>query len=140
MSRFRYIIAVLALTSGAVPLAAQTAAPVPGCRGYSFDSRTDGIGLPIDYPRISELQPGSPAERAGIQVNDLIVANNGVTIFAWQPPAPPIPPGATVVMTVRRAGRDIEIPVVLGQRDAPKSENDVGLCRPMPPRDSPTGL
>jgi len=134
--RIPFAAALLALVAGAAPSGAQTVTPqsavVAGCRGYSFNSRTDESGLPIDYPVLTELQPGSPAERAGLRVGDLYVAQNGVSVFAWTPPGTrPPAPGDTVVMRVRRDGRELDVPVVVGRRDPPKSRDEVGLCRPV---------
>jgi len=119
---------------------AQQSAPVIGCRGYSFSSTTDDLtGLPLVYPVITAVQPGSPAERAGIQPGDSLVAINGIETPAWDPERDRVrAPGDTVRLRVRRGTVDRELRVVLGARDAPTVPGEPGRCRPVaaaiPPR------
>lgn len=67
--------------------------------------------LPAETPLIAKVQPGSPAEKAGLRANDLIVGIddqplyhiNGIDDFAREHPAEPIK------LTVNRKGADVVV-------------------------------
>lgn len=66
---------------------------------------------------VDEVQPGSPAEEAGVQNNDIILAFNGITIEqSSQLPfyVGQIRPGTAAELTVLREGETMTLPVVVG--------------------------
>ncbi len=67
---------------------------------------------------IMEVVPDTPADRAGLQVGDIILKVDGQRVR----PSRPLPeillsyrPGDRVTLTVEREGEEIEIPVTLGR-------------------------
>jgi Do/DeqQ family serine protease len=63
---------------------------------------------------ISTIQPGSPADRAGLRVGDLVLAVDGATITSWQHLLNNIALAQvdqSLSLTVERAGRTLTIPV-----------------------------
>ncbi|WP_407352348.1 Do family serine endopeptidase [Luteimonas sp. R10] len=80
-----------------------------------------GFGLPDTLGAlVNEVVPGSPAEKAGIEVGDVIREVDGITIT--QPSdLPPIvgnkAPGTRVKVTVFREGRNREFDVTLAELD-----------------------
>jgi len=91
-------------------------------------------GSPVtfpSYPEIESVQPGSPAEKAGMRPYDLVVAQDGHDLIA-NPPAQPALAGDTVVFVVRRNGTEIPLTVVLGRWDPPQEAPGVTrVCRPL---------
>lgn len=94
------------------PPAANTA-PDSAVLGVRFSTSSSGC-------RIDSVVPGGPAEKAGLRVGDIIVAFGGqevtdqmsiLQMLAAQKP------GDRVVMTVRRDGEDVDVPVILIRRD-----------------------
>lgn len=84
-----------------------------------------------DYPVVETVDPGSPAERAGLAAGDTIVAYNGRDVTA-QPLdyAQLLVPGQTLRVRLHRGGAVREVPVqVVPRRDAPR----VVLFRPGEP-------
>jgi C-terminal peptidase prc len=90
---------------------------------YEGDARYGGIGAKIrdveDGGLVVSLAPGGPAERAGIQQRDVIIAVNGIPFIDTAAHGPDGPigvvrgePGTTVRLTVRTAGqppREVEV-------------------------------
>jgi serine protease Do len=78
-------------------------------------------GLPADQRGavVESLVEGAPAQRAGVQKGDVIVAVNEQPILA-----PPeltrrivgMPPGTKVELSLLRKGKPLKIPVELGRR------------------------
>jgi serine protease Do len=76
-----------------------------------------------DGALVSSVEPGGPAERAGVQIGDVIVRFDGKPV----PGSTALPrivaerrPGANVTMTVMRAGKPLELRVTVGEwSDAP---------------------
>jgi tetratricopeptide (TPR) repeat protein len=71
---------------------------------------------------ITGVAPGSRGEKAGLRTGDVITAANGKPVadmeeFHQQMSA--MPPGSTVVLTVQREGRRLEIPVSAGEHAGP---------------------
>jgi len=71
-------------------------------------------GKPISDPVVSQVQPGSAAEEAGIMPGDVVVAIDEQPISTFEDlrryvsPRPEV----EVVLTVRREGRSLDIPIV----------------------------
>ena len=132
-------VAVLAALVFPVALSAQAAQRPPGCRGTFVE--TSQIGLPgptpdepiliPDYPVITDIVPGSPAERAGMRVNDVIIMQGPWDLVGNPPPTPALA-GDTVVFTVMRDRREMQITVVMGRWDPPQPVEGVDrVCRPV---------
>lgn len=47
-----------------------------GYHGFGISGRPGPEGW-VDYPRISRVDEGSPAHRAGLQVGDIVLSSNG---------------------------------------------------------------
>ncbi|PNS08254.1 Do family serine endopeptidase [Solilutibacter silvestris] len=79
------------------------------------------LGLPDSRGAlINQVQPGSAAEKAGLQQMDVIRAFNGERVRDQTELAPRVglqAPGTRAMVTVWRDGREREIPVVLGALD-----------------------
>lgn len=71
-----------------------------------FDTNSDGT--------VGRVEPGGPADRAGLEENDLIVAAGETADTGWwkKPPAGPVEIGGTQILHVERNGVTAEIPVV----------------------------
>lgn len=135
---------VLALALLPLPaaLAAQTpdaAASRPrGCRGTMASTESLTLarqnGPPVEfpsYPEITDVQPGSPAEAAGMKVGDKVILQGGRDVIA-NPPSQPALAGDTVVFVVRRNGSEVPLTVVLGRWDPPEEAPGVTrICRPV---------
>jgi S1-C subfamily serine protease len=70
---------------------------------------------------VTEVVPGSAAEAAGLQVNDLVTSYNGEAVLSFIDLAGDVrssQPGDTATLTVIRAGQTITVEVVLGQKQA----------------------
>lgn len=138
------LLAALAAVVLPTTLAAQTggsttaASPPPGCRGTTVDVSTFRMaregGPPIDfpsYPLIETVQPGSPAERAGMKSGDLVVLQDGHDLIA-NPPKKTYHAGETVQFVVRRDGVEVPLTVVLGRWDPPEEAEGVErICKPV---------
>jgi Do/DeqQ family serine protease len=73
---------------------------------------------------VSEVQPGSAAERAGIRRGDVITALNGVEVNdpnTFRNTVASTPPGAEVTLTILRDGREQQLRATLGEF-TPQSE------------------
>lgn len=69
-------------------------------------------------PLLAELDPQGPAYAAGFQVGDLLLALNSVPLTQWQQVVEQVRglAGKTVVFTVQRKDRSIDLPVTLASR------------------------
>jgi serine protease Do len=68
---------------------------------------------------ISAIERAGPAARAGVRAGDLVVAINGDRIDSSRGlirAVAAVPPGRDLRLTVRRQGREVEIPVTVGRR------------------------
>jgi Do/DeqQ family serine protease len=65
---------------------------------------------------VSALQPGAPADRAGLQVGDLVLAVDGVAVTSWQDLLNRIAlakVGQELSLSVERQGKSLTIPVTV---------------------------
>ena len=70
-----------------------------------------------DYPVIESVEPGSPADRAGLEASDTIIAYNGVDVRNRRISLSKLlQPGTKVVVRVRRDDATRDIPVTIGRR------------------------
>lgn len=109
-----------------------------GCRGtttgQSSISGTNARGEQVlfpSYPTIEDVQPGSPAEAAGMKPGDVVILQDGRDMVG-DPPTQPRFAGDTVRLVVARGGADVPITLVLGAWDPPQEAPDVTrVCRPV---------
>jgi regulator of sigma E protease len=75
----------------------------------------------VTSPQIGRMLPGGPAERAGLQVGDMIVSIDGHPIREFQNIVEivSIAEGRTLLFRVRRNGQEIELPVAPGTIEKP---------------------
>jgi len=99
--------------------------------------RADALGL--DRPvgaLVNRVEPGSAAERAGIEVGDVILEVNGrnIEVFSDLPPiVGSVRPGEEVSLTVSRWGETQELTVELDERDEDQQTNDRGETQDIEP-------
>jgi membrane-associated protease RseP (regulator of RpoE activity) len=126
--------ALAAQTTGSTPAASRP----PGCRGTNTQTSSITLaspgGSPVvfpSYPQIESVQPGSPAEKAGMRPNDVVVLQDGRDLVG-NPPTQPRLAGDTVVFVVRRGEVEVPLTVVLGRWDPPQEAPGVTrVCRPL---------
>ncbi len=107
----------------------------PGFLGALTDDRDDrGRGV-----RVVGLRPDAPAAKAGLKLNDLIVAVAGTRVRRLSEFGEALalfPPGETVLFDVERDGKRTALKVTLGQRPAdgqPAANPDGPELLPKPP-------
>jgi predicted metalloprotease with PDZ domain len=119
MRKHRVLIAALALV-----LAAPAAASAQDVQVYRYAHRGMlGImteGVPANTPNarqriVVDVVKDSPAERAGVLKGDTIVRINGLAATG-QVMSAPFEPGDTVILRVRRDGRERDVTVVATER------------------------
>ena len=93
--------------------------------GISMATITEEIrrtyGLPATGVYVNQVVPGSPAERAGIVLEDIITALDGERIETREQLAELVQEkkvGDTIVLSITRLAGDIEISVIVGDRNA----------------------
>jgi regulator of sigma E protease len=98
-----------------------------------------GLGFEFWYPtvpaEIGTMQPGSPAERAGLAVGDRIVAVGGTPVADFPALVKQVQPqpGKTLEFTVERSGERVVVPVeVDAQQEGSKLVGRIGV-RPASP-------
>ena len=69
-----------------------------------------------EYPKLLSVEPGSPAEAAGLRRDDVILAYDGHDLKDPVPVSEVLVPGKVVNVRLRRDGRTQEIPVRVGTR------------------------
>ncbi|MBS0215628.1 MAG: DegQ family serine endoprotease [Proteobacteria bacterium] len=107
------------------------------------DNDAKALGLPDTRGAlVNQVQPGSAAEKAGIQSMDVIRAFNGDRVRDYSELAPKVgllAPGTRATVTVWRDGRDRDIPVTLGALDDRTDVASAGKGRPAPAAPSAAG-
>lgn len=99
--------------------------------------RANALGL--DRPvgaLVNRVEPGSAAERAGIEVGDVILEVNGrdIEVFSDLPPVVgSVRPGEEVSLTISRWGETQELTVELDERDEDQQTSDRGETRDTEP-------
>jgi regulator of sigma E protease len=100
----------------------QIRVPVVPTSSEEYEMGEIGV-LPEMHPQVRAVSPGQPADRAGIEVGDVIVALNGAPVTRDNPLVKTInnSAGVRLTLTVRRNGslRDIRV--------TPQKQGDVGL-------------
>jgi len=89
-----------------------------GWLGVSVEDHDEGV-------LIASVDRTGPAARAGVHVGDEVVAIDGATVSTSRGLIRAVAaetPGANTRLTVRRDGRTMEFPVVVGLRPGPKEE------------------
>jgi serine protease Do len=85
-----------------------------GWLGVSVEDRDEGV-------TIATLDRNGPAAKAGLRAGDVVTAVNGDKIDSSRGlirAVAVVSPGASVRLTIRRQGREMEIPVNVGRRPA----------------------
>ena len=85
-----------------------------GWLGVSVEDRDDGV-------TIAGLDRKGPAAKAGIRAGDIVLAVNGDKIDSSRGlirAVAVVPPGNSVRLTIRRQGRETQVPVSVGRRPA----------------------
>lgn len=105
-----------------------------------------GIGFDFWYPtvptEIGKIVPGSPAERAGLQLGDRVVAVGGQPVGDFQAMVKIVQPspGKTLTFVVDRDGRQVEVPIeVEAQRDGERLVGRIGI-QPVASLDVPDSM
>ncbi len=90
----------------------------------------DAIGI-REGVLVTQVIPGSPAEKAGLQVGDVIVAVNGKKVLDardLQLKIIRIKPGTEVELTIFRKGKEMKLKVVIGE--LPEDAGQIGKATP----------
>jgi len=68
--------------------------------------------LPAQHPMVAQVQPGSPAEKAGLKPSDIIIRINEEPAYTLEAVAEYVKdhPGQTYTLEVERDGRTIDLP------------------------------
>jgi C-terminal processing protease CtpA/Prc len=127
------LFASLVAASAAV---AQGTGPRTGCTGLEIASRADGARRL--HPRISAVEAGSPAERAGFKRGDVILSVSGqdsrdaAELFV-------APAGTHFRVVIRRDAAERQVELTLGwrlmvlQANADPAAPPTAACRPLLP-------
>ena len=94
--------------------------PYFGISSVPIDPTTaSAYGLPIEFGvYVADVEPGGPADQAGLQAEDIILALDGTQINQSSPLSDLLfdySPGDTVQLTVLRDGQETTIDLTLGQ-------------------------
>jgi S1-C subfamily serine protease len=85
----------------------------------------ESLGLPAARGAIvGGIERGSPAEKSGIQLGDVIVTVNGLAVAdvnATLKAIAEVPPGKTVPVKLLRRNQEVEVRVTVGKR-RPRTE------------------
>ncbi|MFT3670304.1 MAG: PDZ domain-containing protein [Pseudoxanthomonas sp.] len=115
MSRSLFRIAVLILTA----LLAFSAYAAQGKLGFTVDAKFDRKVLDADIKQVvvTQVAPASPAQRAGLQVGDVLEQLNGKPLVgssarAFFATMGRIEPGDKLSLVVKRAGKPVVLVLV----------------------------
>jgi serine protease Do/serine protease DegQ len=101
---------------------ATTGTVARGHLGVSSETVTADVAEQLGLPRttrgvvLTDIDPDSPAEKAGLQRTDVVVAINGHAVGTWEELRlliAQVPPGATASLRVMRDGQPLAIDVTL---------------------------
>lgn len=72
-----------------------------------------GIGLPAPLPVVGDVEPGYPADDAGLRPGDRFVAIDGRPVQDWEDVVRTIQgaPGRSLELTIQRDGRILQVPI-----------------------------
>jgi putative serine protease PepD len=91
-------------------------------RSGHIDHAYLGVSLADDGPaKVGRVQPSTPASRAGLQANDVVIGVDGNTITTGDELRDAIDshkPGEKITLTIKRNGQERTVQVTLGQRPA----------------------
>ena len=94
------------------------AKPYIGVSVLTVDEETQSFGLPAGAA-VKSVTEGSPAEKAGIQVNDIITAANGTEISSSDQLVDLVSnlyEGAELKLSIYRQGQELELTVTVGEQ------------------------
>jgi len=97
----------------------------------------EGLGLPRPSGvLINDIYPGGPADRAGLETGDVVVAINGRPVEdpgALRFRLATLPIGGEAQITVQRGGRDLalQVPLRAAPEDPPRDETMIGGRNPL---------
>ncbi len=142
--RVSMLLAVAASMLNAVPLNAQVVSvpprvnPAAGCTGFAYNVTVDmRTVLPASYLEVRSVAKAGPAEKAGLQVGDSVMAINGEDVRTiaglgkqWDRPG-----GTWYLLNVKRDDEVREVLLVSGTRDTESSQGSrAPSCKPLPAR------
>lgn len=120
--------------------------PGQGCRGFSFSMSGGGAAVGgglNDFPVVTVVPAGSPAEKAGFRVGDKLVSVNGHNIIATSMEiaggtTPPnlwrFPAGTAIPVVLLRNDTELVLRLILGKReDGPPQAGRPPRCIPVAP-------
>jgi C-terminal processing protease CtpA/Prc len=93
-------------------------------------------GLKIDkdakgnYTQVTGVEPGSPAEKAGIQAGDVLVAINGATVAdyeSYKKAKGALKPGSTATYTIQRGSESKDFAVALVEMPEKIMAQNIGM-------------
>jgi serine protease DegQ len=114
-----------------------------GLLGVRITDITPDVAATLDLPGnsgalVTEINPDSAAEHAGIQVNDIIVSINGSRLRdtgSLRSSIGLLPPGEQVTVGLLRDGREESVTAVLGEL-----ASTAAVTTAVPPQEEETGL
>jgi S1-C subfamily serine protease len=142
--RVSVLLAMAAPMLSAAPLNAQVASvpprvnPAAGCTGFGYNVTVDmRTVLPAGYLEVRSVANAGPAEKAGLQVGDSVMAINREDVRTiaglgrqWDRPA-----GTWYLLDVKRGNEVREVLLVSGTRHtAGDPGSRAPLCKPLPAR------
>jgi membrane-associated protease RseP (regulator of RpoE activity) len=86
-----------------------------------------------DFPSVVSVDPNSPAERAGVQRGDLLMAYNGMDVRSRLAMNKILEPGKTVTLRYRRNGDARELKLVPVETPAHVKLRRTDMIAPLPP-------
>ena len=129
---FTIVVGLTAVGSASAGGAAKCTAPAQECLDVMVSKLKNSGWVGIEYEpygdaspdyTVTKVVPGSPAERAGLQVGDVLIALNGVRLGKANEAAltkvrKEWIPGQSVTYTIRREGTDRDLTLTLAPMPA----------------------